>query len=156
MVHEYWVENYHVSPNARDVLWRRITRNQYENHEKDILEMTWIELFNKFKEDHNEVDISINTFLKQKHAMLNLSLPMTLVVVIIMWNLSYILTLSLILLKCFGHIHLLLSQSMILYPKFYVKEKVMKYFTKKKCFWKFDLFSLEVSYWYEWPVTIQY
>ena len=32
MMHEYWVANYRVSPNARDVIRCRISRNQYEIH----------------------------------------------------------------------------------------------------------------------------
>jgi hypothetical protein len=55
---------------------------------------------------------------------------MTLVVVIIMWNLSYIMTLFLILVNLYGQVHLLLPHSLLLYLKFYVKEKVMNYFTK--------------------------
>ena len=50
-----------------------------------------------------------------------------------MWNLSYIMTHSLILVEHYGRSHLLLPLSMISYLKFYVKEKAMNYFTKKKC-----------------------
>ena len=66
MVHEYWVTNSCVSPNTMDGLWQRITQNQYENHENHTLEMTQIELFRQFKEEHNGVNISINTFVQQK------------------------------------------------------------------------------------------
>ena len=41
--HEYRLENSRVSPNLMDVLWRRISRRQYEEHPKHILEMIWIE-----------------------------------------------------------------------------------------------------------------
>jgi hypothetical protein len=61
-----WLEESRVSPHTRDVLRRRIARNQYEEHPKHILPMTQIELFNKFKEEHKEVKISINTFVQQK------------------------------------------------------------------------------------------
>ena len=63
MMHGYWVENSRVSPNARDVIRRRISQNQYEIHPKHILEMTQIQLFNKFKDEHREVNLSINTFV---------------------------------------------------------------------------------------------
>ena len=66
MIHEYWVANSRVSPNARDVIRRRISRNQYESHPKHILEMTQIELFNKYKDEHKEAIVSINTFVQQK------------------------------------------------------------------------------------------
>jgi hypothetical protein len=55
----------------------------------------------------------------------------TLVVVVIMSNLSFIMTLFWILVKLYGQGHLLLSHSLFLYLKFYVKEKMMIYFTKK-------------------------
>jgi hypothetical protein len=61
-----WLEESRVSPHTRDVLRRRIARNQYEEHLKHIFPMTQIELFNKFKEEHKEVKISINTFVQQK------------------------------------------------------------------------------------------
>ena len=63
--------------------------------------------------------------------MLNLSLYVTLVVVVIMWNFSYIMTHSLILIKHFGKIQLLFPLSMISYLKLYVEEKAMNYFTKR-------------------------
>jgi hypothetical protein len=40
--------------------------NQYEEHSKHIFPMTQTKLFNKFKEEHKEVKISINTFVQQK------------------------------------------------------------------------------------------
>ena len=67
----------------------------------------------------------------KNHGVLNLSLSMTLVVVVVMCILSYIMKLELILVKCFGKIHHLLPQSVISYPKFYVKEKVMNFLPKK-------------------------
>jgi hypothetical protein len=67
-----------------------------------------------------------------KNIFLCLNTTVTLVVVIIMWNLSYITTLFLILVKHFGQVHLLLPQSVPLYPKLYVKEKVMNYLIKWK------------------------
>ena len=45
---------------------RRIARNEYESHEKHILEITQIELFNKFKEKQSGVNMSISTFVQQK------------------------------------------------------------------------------------------
>ena len=45
---------------------RRIARNQYEEHEKNFLETTQIELFNKFKEENREIDVSISAFVQQK------------------------------------------------------------------------------------------
>ena len=50
MMHEYWVENSHVSPNARDMIQYKISPNQYESHPKHIFDMTQIQLFNKFKD----------------------------------------------------------------------------------------------------------
>ena len=66
----------------------------------------------------------------KNHGMSNLSLYATLVVVIITWNFSYIMTHFLILVIFFGMIHLLLPLSMISYLKFYVKDKAMIYFKK--------------------------
>ena len=66
MMHEYWVKNSRVSPNARAVIQHRISRNQYEIHPKYILEMIQIQLFNKFKDEHREVNLSINTFVQHK------------------------------------------------------------------------------------------
>ena len=66
MMHEYWVANSRVSPNARDVIRRRISQNQYQINTKHILVMTQIQLFNKFKDENREVNLSINTFLQQK------------------------------------------------------------------------------------------
>ena len=66
MVHEYWVENFHISPNARDLIQRRISRIHYEIHSKHIFDRTQIHMFNKFKDAHKEVNLSINTFLQQK------------------------------------------------------------------------------------------
>lgn len=73
---------------------------------------------------------SIN-FCNKNHGMLNLSLYVTFVAIVIMWNFNYIMTPSLILVKHFGKNHLLLPLSIVSYPKFYVQEKVMNYFTKR-------------------------
>ena len=131
---------------------------KYEEHPKHILPMTQIELFNKFKEEHKEVKLFINTIVHKNHGLLDPSLFVTLVV-IIMWNLSCITTLFWILVKLYGQVHLLLPHSVFLYLKFYVKEKMMIYFTKKMCWWK-EMWSLwkskfvsfKVSYWYEWSI----
>ena len=64
MMHEYWVENFCVSQNARDVIRCRISRNKYEIYPKHILEMTQIQLFNKFKDEHSQLNMSINTFVQ--------------------------------------------------------------------------------------------
>jgi len=69
---------------------------------------------------------------------------MTHVVVVIMWNLSYITTLFFILVKRFWQIHLILPQSMPLYPKFYVKDKVMNYFTKKTMLVERNAITVEI------------
>jgi hypothetical protein len=61
-----WLEESCVSPHTRDVLRQIIAQKQYEEHPKHIFPMTPIELFNKFKEEHKEVKISINTFVQQK------------------------------------------------------------------------------------------
>jgi hypothetical protein len=61
-----WLKESCVSQHTRDVLCQRIAGNQYEEHPKHILPMTQKELFNKFKEEHKEVKISINTFVQQK------------------------------------------------------------------------------------------
>ena len=45
---------------------RRITRNQYEEHENFFLETTQIELFNKFKEENREIHVSISAFVQKK------------------------------------------------------------------------------------------
>jgi len=106
--------------------------------------MKLIELFNKFKEEHKEVKIFINTFVQQKHGLLDPSLFMTLVFVIIMWNLSYITTLFLILVNLYGQVHLLLPHSVLLYLKFYVKEKLMNYFTKINMLVEINLIFVEI------------
>jgi hypothetical protein len=61
-----WLKESRVSPHTRGLLHRTIARNQYEEHPKHIFLMTQIDLFNKFKEEHKEVKISINTFVQQK------------------------------------------------------------------------------------------
>ena len=106
--------------------------------------MTQLELFNKFKKEHKELKIFINTFVQQNHGLLDPSLFVTLVVVIIMWNLSCITTLFLILVKLYGRVHLLLPHSVLLYLKFYVKEKVMNYFTKKNVLVERNVIVVEV------------
>ena len=45
---------------------RRITRNQYEEHEKYLLKTTQIELFNKFKEENRQIHVSLSAFVQQK------------------------------------------------------------------------------------------
>ena len=45
IMYEYWMKNSSVSPKARDVMRRRITRNQCEEHAKNILDTTQIDLF---------------------------------------------------------------------------------------------------------------
>ena len=40
LAHNCWLEESRVSPHTRDVLRRRIARNQYEEHPKHILPMT--------------------------------------------------------------------------------------------------------------------
>ena len=67
----------------------------------------------------------------KNHGMLNLSLYETLVVVVIMWNFSDIMTHSLILIQVSGETHPLFPLSMISYLKFYVQEKAMNYLTKR-------------------------
>jgi hypothetical protein len=126
------------------VLRRRITQNQYEEDPKHIFPMTQIELFNKFKEEHKEVKISINTFVQQKPWFVRPSLSMTCVVVIIMWILSCIMTLFGILVKLYGQVHLLLLHSMFLYLKFYVKEKMMIYFTKNNVLVERNVIVVEI------------
>jgi hypothetical protein len=69
---------------------------------------------------------------------------MTLVVVVIMWNLSYITTHFLILVKLYGQVNLLLPHFVLLYLKFYVKEKVMNYFSKKNEFVEINVIVLEI------------
>jgi hypothetical protein len=66
IIYEYWMKNSRVSPKARDVMRRRITRNQYEEHAKHILDTTQIELFNKFIEENHGINVSISTFVQQK------------------------------------------------------------------------------------------
>ena len=63
-IYEYWKKNSCVSPNARDVMRRRIARNQYEQHENHFLETTQIELLNKFKEENREIHVSISAFVQ--------------------------------------------------------------------------------------------
>jgi hypothetical protein len=66
LARNFWLIESRVSSHTRDVLRRRIARKQYEEHPKHILSMTQIELFNKFKEEHKEVNFFINTFVQQK------------------------------------------------------------------------------------------
>ena len=69
------------------------------------MEMTQVQLFNKFKEDHRGINMSITTFVQQNHGMLDLLLYMTHVVVVIMSNFNYITTRFLNLVNFFGQIH---------------------------------------------------
>ena len=55
LIYEYWMKKSCVSPKARDVMRRIITRNQYEEHTKHFLDTTQIEFFNKFKEEYREI-----------------------------------------------------------------------------------------------------
>ena len=48
------------------MIHQRLSRNEYETHAKHILEMTQIQLFNKFKDEHSELNLSINTFVQHK------------------------------------------------------------------------------------------
>ena len=66
IIYEYWKNNSRVSPTARHVMRRRIARNQYEEHEKHLLETTQIELFNKFKEENRQIQVSLSAFVQQK------------------------------------------------------------------------------------------
>ena len=106
--------------------------------------MTQIGLVNMFKEGHNEVNMSINTFVQQKPWYVK---PITICDTCdchyhVDFELYY--DTSLILVKRFGQIHLLLPQSMISYPKFYVKEKVMNYFTKKNVLVERNVMIVEI------------
>jgi hypothetical protein len=110
---------------------RRITRNPYEEHAKHILDTTQIELFNKFIEENCGINVSINIFVQQKPWYVK---PITVHDTCccryhVEFQLYY--DTFLILVKHFGKIHLLLPLSMVSYLKFYVKEKVMNYFTKR-------------------------
>jgi hypothetical protein len=126
------------------VLRRRIAQNQYEEHPKHILPVTQIELFNKFKEEHNKLKFLSIHLCNKNHGLLDPSLFVTHVVIIIMWSLSCITTLFWILVKLYGQIHLLLPQFMFLYLKFYVKEKMMIYFTKKNVLVERNVIVVEI------------
>ena len=65
-IYKYWKKNSRVFPNARDVMQRRITRNQYEEDAKHLLDTTQIKLFNKFKEENREIHDSVSDFVQQK------------------------------------------------------------------------------------------
>jgi hypothetical protein len=52
------MKNFHFSPNERDVA--------HKQHAEHLLDMIQIELFNKFKESHCDIDIPINIFVKIK------------------------------------------------------------------------------------------
>ena len=120
-----------VSSNTRDVLQQRTTPNQYELHEKHILAINQLELFNKFKEEHSEVNMSFTTFVQQNPWYVRPISVRDTSVVGIMWNLSYIMTLFLILGKHTVQVHLLFPQFVLSYPKTYVNEKIMRYFVVK-------------------------
>ena len=64
IVQKYWLEHALVSPNSRDVIRKRVSRNVYESRPKHIMEMTQVQWFNKFKEDHCGIHMSITTFLQ--------------------------------------------------------------------------------------------
>jgi hypothetical protein len=53
-------------------------------------------------------------------------------------------TLFWILVKLYGQIDLLLPQFMLLYHKFYVKEKMMIYFTKKNVLVEINVIVVEI------------
>jgi hypothetical protein len=105
--------------------------------------MTQIELFNKFKEEHKEVKISINTFVQQKPWFVR---PITVrdsccFHYHVEFELYYD---TFFLVKIYGQVHLLLPHSMLLYLKFYVKEKVMIYFTKKNVLVERNVIIVEI------------
>ena len=60
------LEHARVSPNSRDVIRQRVSRNIYESRPKHIMEMTQVQLFNKFKEYHCGINMSITTFCATK------------------------------------------------------------------------------------------
>ena len=66
IVQKYCLEHSRFSPNSRDVIRKRVSQNIYESLRKHIMEMTQVQLFNKFKEDHRGINMSIITFLQQK------------------------------------------------------------------------------------------
>ena len=66
IVQKYWLEHARVSPNSRDVIRQILSQNVYEICPKHIMEMTQVQLFNKFKHDHRGINMSITTFLQQK------------------------------------------------------------------------------------------
>ena len=63
IVQKYRLAHARVSPNSRDVIQQRVSRNVYPKH---IMEMKQVQLFNKFKEDHGGINMSITTFVQQK------------------------------------------------------------------------------------------
>ena len=69
IIYEYWKNNSHVSLTEKHVMRRRIARNQYEEHEKHLLETTQIELFNNFKEKNRQIHVSLSAFVQQNQSM---------------------------------------------------------------------------------------
>ena len=69
IIYDYWKKISCVSPNLRDVVRRRIARNQYEEHEKHFLDTTQIDLFKNFKEENCEIHVSTSAFVKKNHGM---------------------------------------------------------------------------------------
>jgi hypothetical protein len=98
--------------------------------------MKKIELINKFIEENKEDKISMNIFMQQK--------PLFVRPIIVCetccccYHVEFELYYDTFIEfgKIYGQVHLLLPHSVLLYLKFYVKEKVMNYFTKKMCWLK--------------------
>ena len=106
--------------------------------------MIQTKLFSKFKEEHKEVKISINTFVQQKPWFVR---PITVHDTCccryhVEFELYYDTFLDFG--KLYGQIHLLLPQFVFLYLKFYVKEKMMIYFTKKNVLVERNVIVVEI------------
>ena len=92
--------------------------------------MTQIQLFNKFKDEHREVNLSINTTIQHKPWYVR---PITIRdTCCFRYHVEFELYYDTFLRfgKTFGRIHFL-PQFVLLYLKFYVKEIVTRYFTTK-------------------------
>ena len=62
IVVEFWESHSHAIPDQKYVLWECLSRGEYVEHDKHVLEMTKVVLFKEFHEGNPHVKIAISTF----------------------------------------------------------------------------------------------
>ena len=66
LVQEFWRDNSRPSSNQKDVIKLRMGSRDREPHFKQFLDMTQTELYERFRHEHNELDLGQRSFEKCK------------------------------------------------------------------------------------------